>query len=341
MKYNEEKNKKRKGKAVRKVFGRIGISFLTMLILIVGGLFGAMTVLAYGPSPTARDLFVTSVLETSALKFLANVYFTDEEIEVILEENSVKVVDVVTDTAMIQIPDEDTLEDVEPLVIEDVKGDTFNGKMIIVQDPSRVFVGTSRDVYDRSVDGKTVSQIIDRYEGVGGMNAGGFEDLGGVGNGGAPLGIVISQGELKWGSRSSTYEIIGMDDENKLIIGQMTGQEALDANIRDAVSFGPPLIVNGQIMEISGQGGGLNPRTAIGQRADGAMLLLVCDGRQANSLGASMSDIIDVMVEYEAVNAANLDGGSSTIMYYEGELINVSSSLYGPRDIPTAFVISQ
>ncbi len=318
---------------------RIAACFFTLLILLVGGIFGVITVIMVGPSPAARDLLVTSVLETSALKFIAGMYFSEAEIDTILANNSVQVTDVVTDTELIQFSEEEAPADVEPLVIEVVNGDTFNGKMMIVQDPSRVFVGTSADTFSGQA-GQTVQEIITRHGGVGGMNAGGFADEGGVGNGGTPLGIVMSGGELLWGNRGTSYNVIGIDNEHKLVVGTMTGEEAINRGIRDAVSFGPPLIVNGEMMEITGQGGGLNPRTAIGQRSDGAMLLLVCDGRQANSLGASMSDVAEVMAQYGAVNAANLDGGSSTIMYYEDELINVSSSLYGPRDIPTAIVVA-
>ncbi len=313
--------------------------FFTLIILLLVGIMGAITVIMYGPSPTARDLLVTSVLETSALKFIATLYFEQEEIDTILANNSVQVSDAITDTDLIQFTPQEATPDVEPLVIETVNGNTFNGKMMIIQDPSRVFVGTSADTFTGEA-GMTVQEIITRHGGVGGINAGGFSDPGGVGNGGTPLGIVMSGGELLWGGRTTPYELIGIDNENKLVVGTMTPDEAISRGIRDAVSFGPALIVNGEMMEITGSGGGLNPRTAIGQRADGAMLLLVCDGRQANSIGASMSDVAEMMAQYGAVNAANLDGGSSTIMYYEDELINVSSSLYGPRDIPTAFVIA-
>ncbi len=330
--------KDRAQKKSGRIAARIAVCFFTLLFLLVGGIMGVITVIMYGPSPTARDLLVTSVLETSALKFIATMYFDQAEIDTILANNSVQVSDAVTDTDLIQFTPEEVPAGVEPLVIETVSGGTFNGKMMIVQDPSRVMVGTSADTFTGEA-GMTVQEIIQRHGGVGGTNAGGFSDPGGVGNGGTPLGIVMSGGELLWGGRSTPYELIGIDNDNKLVVGTMTPDEAISRGIRDAVSFGPALIVNGEMMEITGSGGGLNPRTAIGQRADGAMLLLVCDGRQANSIGASMSDVAEVMAQYGAVNAANLDGGSSTIMYYEDELINVSSSLYGPRDIPTSIVV--
>ena len=136
----------------------------------------------------------------------------------------------------------------------------------------------------------------------------------------------------------STVIIIGFNQDNVLVVGTMTGEQAVNMGIRDAVSFGPILVVNKEATKAS-QGGGLNPRTAIGQREDGAVLLLVIDGRQSSSLGASYSDITQVMLDFGAVNAANLDGGSSSVMYYEGELLNSCSSLYGPREMPTCFVV--
>ena len=94
---------------------------------------------------------------------------------------------------------------------------------------------------------------------------------------------------------------------------------------------------------IKGQGSGANPRTAIGQRADGAILLLVTDGRGASGhLGATASDLISVMQEYGAVNAANLDGGSSSTMVYNGGYEMTSVTFYYQNSswkLPTAFVV--
>ena len=69
------------------------------------------------------------------------------------------------------------------------------------------------------------------------------------------------------------------------------------------------------------------------------MLLLVVDGRQASSLGATYGDLADVFADYGAVNAYNLDGGSSTVMWFGGEYINSCASVKGVRPVPTAFVV--
>ena len=317
---------------------RIFISFISIILLILIALFGAMAIICYGPSPSARDLFVVSVMETSAAKFLARLYFGVERVDEILAANAVVEVEEVSDGEMIVVPTVIPPTE-EEIVVEDILGSTYKGKMMIVRDPSRLMVGVSHERYSRDLRGRTVNDIVKRHDGIAGVNAGGFVDENGKGDGSLPMGIVVSQGDLKWGALGSTYEIIGFDSDHKLVIGKMTGKEALDRGIRDAVSFGPMLIVNGEPMEIKGAGSGLNPRTAIGQRADGAVLLLTIDGRQPNSLGGSLSDVMDIMLRYEAVNAANLDGGSSTVMIYEGELINVCCSLYGPRAMPNAIVV--
>ena len=195
------------------------------------------------------------------------------------------------------------------------------------------------DNYNHNGAGLTLKELIDKYDGVGGINGGQYEDDNGMGIGGWPEGIVISEGELRMGNPGGTYEVYGLTQENVLVVGRMTAQYALDIGVRDAVSFGPALIVNGVAANYSGSGGGLNPRTAIGQREDGAILLLVIEGRKTSSMGATMADLIDVMQEFGAVNAANLDGGMSSAMWLNDEELVSSSSIRVSRQMPTAFII--
>ena len=298
----------------RRILIIFGLTLLSFLVLF----FGATTIVCYGPSESARNLFVTSVMETSAAKFLARIYYSDSEIEGILSKNTAIAVDEITDEKLIDIPtQEQQLESTEPDVqLIDVTGPTYKGKLMIIKDPSRVVVSTSNAIGENA-RGMKISELVDKYSGIAGINAGGFADENGMGSG----------------------VLVGFDNSNKLIVGSMTGTEAIEMGIRDAVTFGPVFIVNGKRSGVAGTGGGLNPRTCIGQRADGAVLLLVIDGRQAQSLGATFGDCIDLMEEYGAVNAANLDGGSSSTLYYGGEVVNVCASVYGARDIPTAFVV--
>jgi len=324
-----------KGKMIRRTIGRIAAVVGVTLLAVVIAFFGAVTVVCYGPSAQAKGLFVTTVMETSAAKFLAKMYFSDEEIAAIRAQNAVIDVDVSTDdtTFIPADPDDDTPD----LVIEDVTGATFKGKMMLVKDPKRLYVGTL-PAYDGRA-GMTLDDFVKNSGAVAGINAGGFEDEKGFGNGGTPIGYVIHNGTLMFGSNGSTGSIVGFDANGKLIVGRMSAGTALAKGVTEAVTFGPALVINGEPAPVAGTGGGLNPRTAIGQRADGTVLLLVIDGRQSHSLGASYKDCRDVMVQYGAVNAANLDGGSSTLMIHNGEHVNFCASLYGSRELPTAFLV--
>lgn len=344
---------KKKSRARRNIGRGFAIFGITLGMLVVF-LYCVMFVLAKGPSIQARNIFVLSVRETSIGGFLANLYFSKDEIAQIEAQNKVSYVEQEIDSSLITI-DKDKIEQNskldftdkekedgviygEGLEIHPVNGPTYSGFMVVVYDPSRVMVGVSSDKYDGS-PGLEIEDMCKKYNGVLAVNGGGFLDHGGVGNGGEPVGIVISEGKLRNGDMNKTYEVIGIDNNNILIVGNMTPKQALNKGVRDALCWGPILIVNGIPANVSGRGGGLNPRTAIGQRSDGAILLLVIDGRQTHSLGASMNDLIKVFLDYDAVNAGNLDGGGSTILYYDGKVLNNPSSVYGSRALPDGIVV--
>ncbi len=310
---------------------------LVVVVALVGLAFGAITVICKGPFPTAREMFVVSVTETSAVKWLANIYFSKDEVAAIIAANTVLPPEETTDTTTPFVPeaDEQTKKDIE---IEDVKGSTFVGKMMIVHDPTRVRLATL-DAFGAGVEGKKVEDFAAENNAVAAINGGGFADLNGMGLGGQPLGVVIKNGAIMAGGAGTSCNMIGFTAEGQLIVGVMTGQEALDKGMQEGISFDPTLIVNGTPAEISGNGGGPNPRTVIGQREDGAVLMLVIDGRQPHSLGATLQDCMQVMLDYGAVNASNLDGGSSSMMIYEGETINTPASLYGSRGQPACWIV--
>ncbi len=352
---NRRKSKKTKDEAAQgslrkigKVAGRVLAFIFVTLLLVVVSLYGVMWVLMKGPSPSAQKLFTLSVRETSAVGFLANLYLTDDEIAAIVNENSAEASSETTNTSLITISEEgqssdnggtgaeETENTSDGIKIEEIKGSTFKGFIMIVDDPKRLFVGTPGG-FGSGYEGITLEKMIESTGAVGGINAGGFYDPGGGGNGGIPDGIVICEAKLVWGDMGTPCNVIGFDSKGILHVGTMTAKQALDADVQWAVSFGPTLIVNGT--PCGGMSSGVNPRTAIGQRADGAVLLLVVDGRQVDSLGATFDDLANIMLDYGAVNAANLDGGSSTLMIYNDEILNVCASISGPRDIPTSFLI--
>lgn len=311
-KKKSEKNLPDKKKlGAKKIFGRIALCILTAVIIIVLALLGLVLIIEHGPSKAARNLFVNSVLETSAGKFLATTFVSAEVIDEIQSQNSIELTDEVTDSSLINVTSENvdtentgTTTDEDGIELVEINGGSYNGYLLKIKDPSRVMVGTCGTFGGY---GLHVDAIVERYGAVAGVNGGGFEDTNGMGNGGTPIGLVISNGELLSGELDKTYDIAGFDNNNVLVVGSMTGQQAIDRGIRDCCCYGPTLIVNGVATTVYGTGSGINPRTAIGQCADGTVLLLVIDGRQINSIGATFADIIDVMLEYGAVNAYNLD----------------------------------
>lgn len=364
----EKSGRSEKG-GVKTIVFRFFLVIFTVVVLAVSGILGAILIVEFGPSERARDLFVVSMMETSAAQFLATSFLGQEKVDEILAANAIQKTDEITDTNLVVIGgnkkddngSEENVEggteakniipgsngqEVDPdgdgIDIVDVVGGTYRGKMMIVYDPTRVFVGISGE-FGPEEHGKTINEIYNSYDNiVAGINGGGWDDREGHGTGGEPWGIVMSQGEVLWGEPLNTlWECCGITKEGKLVVGTFTIQQAINMGVTDAAKYGPPLIVNDIPTESLGTGGGLNPRTAIGQRADGAMLLLVLDGRQSNSLGASLVDVQDVMLKFEAVNAYNLDGGSSTSMIFNGEHINSNASLVGLRKMCTTFLVRE
>jgi len=343
-------------KSLLSFFGKLLLVILETVLLLAVALYGVMFVLAKGPSTTARDLFVLSVRETSAVGFLANLFFTDEEIAQIESgggEDSVEEY-VNTDTSLITItkpseapedaqqgpvPDEWGLvdEDGDGIIVVPVSGEGYTGYMMVVLDPSRMIMGTVPESYGGR--GYTVAEMVKKFDAVAGVNAGGFEDLGGSGNGSTPSTLTVYEGEIYYANKGIQDGFAGFDSNHILHVGKFSVEEIKERDIQFGVSFGPPLVINGEGCDRSKLASGINPRTAIGQRPDGAVLLLVIDGRQTISLGCTWIDLVDIMLEFGAVNASNLDGGSSTLMWYQGDYINNCASVVGIRPVCTTFLV--
>ena len=336
----------------------LSVIFVTLLLLVIG-LYGVMWILVKGPSSAAKQQFVCAVQESSAMGWVANLYLSQAEIDEILEKNRMQEVaqGTVSDTDLIHIAEQEentedpnaevngTPQEEPEIQTEDVMGTTYRGKMMIVKDPSRIFVGTVEEFKEGT--GQVVADIAKRYGAVGGINGGEFVDMGSYAYSAMPVGCVISQGNVLAGSMDEVYNITGFNKDNILVVGKMTLRQAIEMGIRDCVhtlhETGPFLIINGEPLSVpdtSVYGGGKNPRTAIGQRADGSVLLLTVDGRQANSIGATFKELVYIMQDYGAVNAAAMDGGTSTQMVYNGEVVNSPYSPTGPRTCPTAYLVA-
>ena len=310
---------------------------LTLILAVVVLLLGLIFIFEKGPSESIRDLYVMTVMQSSAAKFTARIFLSKETVDAILAEGDVNDEGIILDTDLIDTGKQDSDFDLNAVWVEDIQSAHYKGKAMIVNDPSRVYVYCIPEFPVEK--GKFLQNICKEENALGGVNGGGFIDIGGLGQGGEPKGMVVSGGKWLNGEKAEKHRVIGMSNDNKLIVGTMTGDEAIALGVRDAVEWGPALIINGKSMKVSESADGPNPRTAIGQRPDGSIVLICIEGRRLDSIGANYADLIDIMQDYGCVNASNLDGGLSSSMNYEGEKITNSFSAYGERPIPTAVLV--
>jgi len=283
------------------------------------------TLLFYGPVPAFRELWITTAMHTSHCKFLAQWLYTNRYIAHVLNENRIQT-DKKTDEDMI------TVEIDNVVYFAEVQGNHYKGFLIKVNDPSHVTLAVAQ-----TNTGETLEEFVGRTDSRGGINASGFysDKYPGIADGYYTVDGRITQSK---NSRSGqTHTICGMDYENRLIVGSYTEKDLNTLAFRWAVEFGPILIVNGEKTTATKMSGGIAPRTAIGQTQDGSILLLAVDGRSHKSLGATFLDLQTIMFANGAINAMVLDGGSSTTMMYENQVVNdaVSSTR---RSLPNAIL---
>ncbi len=393
------------GGLIKTVIIRTLISVGLTLLLLLTLLWTLMYSVAHGPSESLRDLLVMSAMQASATKWVPYLVLTSEEVDAIINnsiEGSTEVIDiedlekrtikkVVTDadgkqyeidvivredgSEVVVNPDgseqvfDEWANAVDGIQYITVSRSTFRGYMLIIKDPSRVFVATSSD-YKSDEAGKRFFEMAEMYDAVALINGGEFLDTAGQGNGGNPVGLTFSRGECVWTDKYTWKTFIGFNDKNELVIlDKTTKEEAIAAGIRDGVCFKPMrnsapscLIYHdeeGKVYVNSYNSAGLAQRSAIGQRADGAVIMLVTDGRTSSSPGATYNDITQLMYEYGAVTAGMLDGGSSSMMYYRDfyelygadddsldeygkmGLVNRYVAFTEPRRIPTYFCVGR
>lgn len=352
----EQRAKKRKAKKRKRIADRIlGFILTTVILLGVCGL-SLEYVLLKGPSPSLRDTFAMTMAETRRFTWVPYIFLTREEGDSYIDRRIEAKGDITTDSSLIKIGanaavgigEKEVTEDLglvdedgDGIIIQEVKGSGYSGYMMIVLDPTRVFLGTPINNPDSPFgsNGLWLDTMCEQYGVVAGINAGGFLDDNGSGMGGWPQGITFVEGR-NYNYSTHGENFAGFDKDGVLHVGYYDSEDALAVNIQNGVCFGPILIVNGEVQDSAIEVSGVNPRTAIGQRADGAVLMLVIDGRQLHSVGATYRDVVDVMLEYGAINACNMDGGSSTSMWFQGEYVNSCSSQDGrSRYLPDAWLV--
>jgi exopolysaccharide biosynthesis protein len=221
--------------------------------------------------------------------------------------------------------------------IININESNFKGYIILIKDPKRIAVGVTPNL---GQSGATLKEIINANNAVGGINAGGFVDVNLMGNGAKPIGILINNKKVIFKqSGLNKFSVTGFNNNNVLVTSNsMTVNEIKNNNFRCVASFGPALIAYGKPLAVTG-GGSQQPRSAIGQRKDGTVIQLAIDGRQLRSQGANYHDLQKLLLKYGAYTAANLDGGSSTTLVYQGKTLNSPSDILGDRSLPSAFII--
>ncbi len=338
-----KKNSKRK---------KIIITLSSIFILLII----AILFLFYGPWSGFRNFWITSSMTTMSHQYLATSIYSEETIKKVLEENKIIESIDTTDTNLIKFKKYNknmqifknkyekeilTKSNNDLYKLIKISGKGYQGFLVAIYDPSKIELATSKYLGKK---GENILTISKRENAKVAINAGGFYDPDWNSNGAIPHGTVIKNGKIVSDFKDAGMAggFIGFTNDNKLLLGKMSKEEALKKGYRDAIEFGPFLIINGKSSFVKGNGGwGIAPRTAIGQRKDGIVLFLVINGRLPNSIGADMADLTEIMENYGAYNAANLDGGSSSELVIENKIINtpVASGTNGLRDMSTFFIV--
>ena len=363
------KKKKKKGSGL---FGRIVRRFFLVLFTVIALILVAACLAANlifnGPSPAARDILTMTLLEPSGTKWIPGLFMDAQTLDSIRTRDDSNLKDEFSNTSEIVINKDTAISagtdewanSPDGIRFESHSGDTYNAHIMIVRDPSKVYLGASTENFSTSIPGTRIDDQIETDGAIAGVNAGAFFDNGtsdpSVGS--VPEGLVYSKGVCKWTTGSPPNGIkgfAGFNKDNILVVAQdnLSKAQAEELNIRDGCCFGPVLIMNGEInQEAYNSNSGWNPRTAVGQRKDGAVVFVCIDGRQAGSAGGTYKDVIDIMIEYGVVNACNMDGGSSSIMVYRDtyglfgeagtvQVINSYSLLQErPRKMPTFWMVA-
>lgn len=347
---NQKTAKKQTEKPKRKIVKRI---FITISILLILGL-ATLLFLLYGPWNGFRDWLITTAMTTQSHQYIATLFYSDEAIQASLDRNRIIQVTGYTDESLIQFVNYDNMKNIKYAneyerqilekdennndykIIKIDEGNKYSGYMSVIYDPSRIELVAASEYGESRY---YLTEFAEKTNALVAINAGGFE---GTIDDSAYLGITISNNKLV--SASQSANIIGFNENHKLILGNFSSESAISNNIRDCITFSPYLLINGQKSEVLGNGGwGKAARTAIGQRADGIVLFIVLNGNRIKGNGATMQDLIEIFERYGAINAANLDGGTSTTMTVHDKAITrstVSEVLSEMiRPIPTAFIL--
>ena len=351
---------KKAGRTALTIVLRCLLVLFTVIVLAVAGLCMVLNLIFNGPSESARDVLTMSLLESSAMKWVPAIFIGEEKVAEIQTKDTTPLPEDVSDVSQVVIDinsasSNEWKDYPDGIRIETVYGSTYTAHVMLIRDPSSVYLATSTDSFNINIDGTRIHNQIETEGAIAAINAGAFNDDGTAQSyiGSLPIGMVVSEGKVLWDDGKSYYGFAGLTEDNVLVVANTIDRTQVEElKIRDGCCFGPVLLMNGVVNDSAyNSNSGYNPRTAIGQRPDGTIIFLCVDGRQAGSLGATYADLVNIMVEFGAVNACNLDGGASTVMLYRdnyglygsaGKVVMINSySLLqeSPRKMPTFFMV--
>ena len=348
------------GKRILTVFLCVFLVLFTIVLLAVVGLGMACDLVLNGTSESARQELTLSLLKSDSTAWIPSMFLDEQTLTQIQtgetppppesEPTAPQVeVDFATDSA------DDWANYPDGIRIEAVHGRTFTAHVMLIRDPSTVYLATSSDTFHISINGNRILRQMQQEGAIAGINAGAFNDDGTANSyiGSLPIGMVVSEGKILWDDGKSYDGFVGLTEDHRLVVADTIDPSMVaEMKIRDGCCFGPVLVKDGKINEnVYDTDTSFNARTAIGQKADGTIIFLCVDGRQAGSLGATFADVVDLMAQLGAVNACNLDGGASTVMTYRdryglygkpGEVVVCNSYALiqaSARRMPTFFMV--
>ena len=336
--------KRKKEKRARKPKKQRRIYRTTIFIFLVDLLVAACFFILYGPYSYFRNVLITTALKTKTHAWIAYTFFDEKTIDEI--KNKFSYIELTDDVDLDKIVIDENAKGkyknkYDKEILTRTKGNKFyklinteiagyDAHLVAIYKPSKVQLITSKS-FNTGAGAEKVIDICERLGGLVCINGGMFQDPTGWGSD-IPQGYLIKDGKIIWSDNNNKANLIGFTKDHKLILLNATGEEAIEKGVRDALEFGPFLIVNGkQIEQATTEAGGYDraARVAIAQRRDGIVLFLVTEG--VHTKGPTLKEVAETLALYGAYNAANLDGGTSSQLVIKGELINTPLTIYGKK----------
>lgn len=221
------------------------------------------------------------------------------------------------------------------LLVIRITGDSYRGVLVLGKDPSRLCCAAAEQWGYR---GQTVGEIAQANEGLVALTGSGFGDANGVGDGAEQSGFAICGGEHLGTYLTEGYKRIELRSDNRLYITD--AYLAPHPDCTDATEWTPALIVDGEVIMDQYYYVAMNPRACLGQASDGTVMMLCIEGRYLDSLGCNAQECAKILARYDGYQAMNLDGGTSAILWYQGEPITRCSNPQLPegRLLPNAWL---